>query len=46
MMKAIEALVKAEVNKTVGNHTVQKCSNRTLMYPEVIGMVTTYGRKR
>ena len=29
MMKALEALVIAEVNKTVGNHTVQKCSNRT-----------------
>lgn len=29
MMKALEVLVRAEVNKTVGNHTVQKCSNRT-----------------
>ena len=29
MMKALEALVKAEENRTIGNHTVQRCSNRT-----------------
>jgi hypothetical protein len=28
-MKALETLVKAEGNRTIGNHTVQRCPDRT-----------------